>query len=193
MLKERKIQSPLSAEEAKKFKAGDKVLISGTLFTARDEAHQRLVRAIERGAELPIPIKNQIIYYAGPTPAPPGRVIGSCGPTTSARMDSFTPQLLRKGLRGMIGKGHRSSQVIKAIKDFRAVYFIAIGGAGALLSKCVQEAEVVAYRDLGPEAIYRLTVVDFPAWVAIDSQGRNILPERTSEHLAERRDGAPGA
>ena len=175
MSKDIKIETPLSEGQAKKLKAGDEVLISGTLYTARDQAHRRLVQAIEKGAKLPIPIKDQVIYYAGPTPAPPGRPIGSCGPTTSFRMDSFTPQLLKKGLRGMIGKGYRSGQVIQAIKNFRAVYFIAVGGAGALLSKCVREAEVVAYRDLGPEAIYRLTVIDFPAWVAIDSEGRNIL------------------
>ncbi len=175
MSKEQKIQAPLSEAQAKKLRVGDKVLISGTLYTARDEAHRRLVQAIGRGSKLPIPIKDQIIYYTGPTPAPPGRVIGSCGPTTSLRMDSFTPKLLKNGLRGMIGKGHRSSQVIQAIKDFSAVYFIAVGGAGALLSKCVREAKVVAYRDLGPEAIYQVMVVDFPAWVAIDSKGKNIL------------------
>lgn len=176
MSKEIKIQAPLSEQKAKKLRVGDKVLISGTLYTARDEAHQRLVRAMERGNKLPISIKDQVLYYSGPTPAPFGRVIGSCGPTTSLRMDSFTPQLLEKGLRGMIGKGRRSDQVIQAIKHFSAVYFVAVGGAGALLSKCVREARVVAYQDLGPEAIYQLTVVDFPAWVAIDSQGRDIFP-----------------
>lgn len=175
MSKAHKVQTPLSEAQVKKLKAGDKVLISGVLYTARDEAHRRLVQTIARGSKLPIPIKDQVIYYTGPTPAPPGRPIGSCGPTTSLRMDSFTPHLFKKGLRGMIGKGRRSSEVIKAIKRFRAVYFIAVGGAGALLSKCIQEADVVAYRELGPEAIYRLTVVDFPAWVAIDSEGRDIL------------------
>jgi len=173
-LKELKIKSPLTGEEIKRLKAGDKVFISGILYTARDAAHQRLKETIDKGDDLPIALQNQVIYYTGPTPAPPGHPLGSCGPTTSSRMDSFTPLLLREGLKGMIGKGDRSSEVIQAIQKYQAIYFIAIGGAGALLAGAVRQAEVIAYDDLGPEAIYRLEVVDFPVFVAIDCEGRNI-------------------
>ncbi|NOX96837.1 MAG: Fe-S-containing hydro-lyase [Nitrospirae bacterium] len=173
-MKELKIKSPLTGEEIKRLKAGDKVFISGILYTARDAAHQRLKETIDKGDDLPIALQNQVIYYTGPTPAPPGHPLGSCGPTTSSRMDSFTPLLLREGLKGMIGKGDRSSEVIQAIQKYQAIYFIAIGGAGALLAGAVRQAEVIAYDDLGPEAIYRLEVVDFPVFVAIDCEGRNI-------------------
>jgi len=173
-LKEIGIKSPLTGEEIKRLKAGDKVFISGILYTARDAAHQRLKETIDKGDDLPIALQNQVIYYTGPTPAPPGHPLGSCGPTTSSRMDSFTPLLLREGLKGMIGKGDRSSEVIQAIQKYQAIYFIAIGGAGALLAGAVRQAEVIAYDDLGPEAIYRLEVVDFPVFVAIDCEGRNI-------------------
>jgi len=173
-LKEIGIKSPLTGEEIKRLKAGDKVFISGILYTARDAAHQRLKETIDKGDNLPLALQNQIIYYTGPSPAPPGHPLGSCGPTTSSRMDSFTPLLLREGLKGMIGKGDRSSEVIQAIQKYQAIYFIAIGGAGALLSGTIRQAEVVAYEDLGPEAIYRLEVVEFPVFVAIDCEGRNI-------------------
>ncbi len=173
-MKEIGIKSPLTGEEIKRLKAGDKVFISGILYTARDAAHQRLKETIDKGDDLPIALQNQVIYYTGPTPAPPGHPLGSCGPTTSSRMDSFTPLLLREGLKGMIGKGDRSSEVIQAIQKYQAIYFIAIGGAGALLAGAVRQAEVIAYDDLGPEAIYRLEVVDFPVFVAIDCEGRNI-------------------
>ena len=173
-MKEISLKTPLTPEEIKKLRVGDKVLINGILYTARDAAHRRLKEAISRGAQLPITLKEQIIYYTGPTPPPPGHPLGSCGPTTSSRMDSFTPLLLGEGLKGMIGKGDRSSEVIQSIKKYQAIYFIAVGGAGALLSKTIRQAEAVAYKDLGPEAIYQLKVVDFPALVAIDSEGRNI-------------------
>jgi len=169
-----RLKTPLTSEIAETLRAGDEVLLSGNIFTARDATHKRLVEAISRGEEVPLPLKDQIIYYTGPTPAPPGRPIGSCGPTTSSRMDSFAPTLLVKGLRGMIGKGDRSREVVEAIKKFSAVYFIATGGAGALISQYVKEAELIAYSDLGPEAIYRLEVIEFPIIVGIDSQGRNI-------------------
>ena len=174
MLKEVRIKTPLTREEIKRLKVGDKVLINGILYTARDAAHERLEEAISRGDKLPLTLKDQIIYYTGPTPPPPDYPLGSCGPTTSSRMDSFTPLLLREGLKGMIGKGDRSLEVIQSIKEHGAIYFVAVGGAGALLSKTIRQAEAVAYKDLGPEAIYQLKVVDFPALVAIDSEGRNI-------------------
>ena len=173
-MEEMRIKTPLTAEEIEKLKVGDRILINGTLYTARDVAHQRLKETIDKGNKLPIILNNQIIYYTGPTPAPPGRPIGSCGPTTSSRMDGFTPILLGEGLKGIIGKGDRSAEVVQSIKQQRAVYFIAIGGAGAFLSGTVRKAEMVAYDELGPEAIYRLEVVDFPVFVAIDSRGRNI-------------------
>jgi fumarate hydratase subunit beta len=169
-----RLETPLTVEIVKSLKAGDNVLLSGDIFTARDAAHKRLVEAIFRGIEAPLPLKDQIIYYTGPTPAPPGRPIGSCGPTTSSRMDSFTPALLAKGLRGMIGKGDRSREVVEAMKKFSAVYFIATGGAGALISQYVKEAKVIAYPDLGPEAIYHLKVIEFPIIVGIDFQGKNV-------------------
>jgi len=153
------------------------VVMEGILYTARDEAHKKMVEAISRGEDLPIPLENQVIFYAGPTPAPPGKVIGSIGPTTSSRMDSYTPVLLAHGLRGMIGKGNRSRQVVNAIKKFGSIYFIAIGGIAALLGKKVCKCELVAYPELGPEAIYRLEVKDFPLLVGIDYQGNNIYGE----------------
>jgi fumarate hydratase class I len=153
---------------------GDKVLISGTLYTARDSAHRRLVELLEKGERLPIELKDQIIYYAGPCPPPPGAVIGSLGPTTSSRMDPYTPSLLEAGLRGMIGKGKRNQRVVESLKKYKAIYFIAVGGAGALLSKTVKKAQVVAYPELGPEAIYKLEVVRFPAVVGVDVWGNQL-------------------
>ena len=160
--------------EWKKLKAGDSVLISGTMYTARDAAHKRMIELLDRGEELPFDIAGQTIYYLGPSPAKPGQIIGSAGPTTSTRMDRYTPALLDLGLKGMIGKGRRSEEVIDAMKRNGAVYFAAIGGAGALLSKAITKAEVIAWEDLGTEAVRRIEVKDFPAIVVIDSQGNNL-------------------
>ena len=162
----RKISLPLTRDIIKTLKSGEQVLLSGSLLTARDAAHKRLADALKAGKKIPILLKGETIYYTGPTPKRKGEVIGSCGPTTSSRMDSFTPLLLKHGLVGMIGKGERSEEVNLAIKKYKAVYFITIGGSGAYLSEKVKSAGVVAYQDLGPEAIYRLTVEDFPAIVA---------------------------
>ncbi len=172
-----RIQPPLTEADARKLKAGDEVLIMGVIYTARDMAHKRLCIAIEAGQKLPIELDGAIIYFVGPTPAPLGKVIGAAGPTTSSRMDPFSPKLLAAGLRGMVGKGYRNSEVREALKKYGAVHLSTIGGAGALLSKCIVSAEVVAYEDLGPEAIRRLKVVDFPAVVAYDSYGNTIYQE----------------
>ena len=174
MQKTIKLQTPLLKDNAGKLKAGDIVSISGIVYAARDAAHQRMIDMISRGEELPFDIKNQVIYYVGPCPPKPGQVIGSAGPTTSSRMDAFTPQLLRLGLAGMIGKGLRSSEVIESIKEHGAVYFGAIGGAGALIAKTVMKQETIAFHELGPEALIKLTVEDFPATVIIDSRGSNL-------------------
>ena len=155
-------------------KAGQEIYLSGTIYTARDQAHKRLVDAIKAGKRLPFELRNAIIYYCGPTKTPKGKVIGSCGPTTSSRMDEFTPILLKAGLRVMIGKGLRSETVLQAIKKYKAIYFLTYAGCGALLSKFVKKAELTAYKDLGPEAIYKLYVEDMPLVVAIDSRGKNI-------------------
>lgn len=160
--------------DSRRLKIGEQVLLSGVVYTARDQAHKRLVGAIKNGKRLPIDLKGAIIYYCGPTKAPKGKAIGSAGPTTSSRMDIFTPVLLKAGLKGMIGKGRRSPEVIKAIKKYKAIYFLAIGGAGALLSQHIEEAWPVAYYDLGPEAIYKLIVKDFPVIVGIDCKGNDI-------------------
>ena len=169
-----RIDLPLTPDTVKKLKAGEFVLLSGTLFTARDAAHKRLCEAIERGDELPFPVEGATIYYTGPTPAPPGRVIGSAGPTTAYRMDPYVEPLLKKGLLGMIGKGARKGEVPELIKKYQAVYFAAFGGCGALLGKCIKECEIIAYPDLGTEAVRKLKVVDFPAFVAQDSFGNSI-------------------
>ena len=168
------ITVPFSGDEAKKLKAGDYVYISGTIYTARDAAHKRMYEAVKEGKELPLSVADNVIYYMGPSPAREGQVIGSAGPTTASRMDKYAPTLLDMGLKGMIGKGKRSQAVIDAIVRNGAVYFAAVGGAGALLSKCIISAEVLAYDDLGTEAIRRLTVKDFPAIVVIDSEGHNL-------------------
>ena len=168
------ITVPFSGDEAKKLKAGDYVYISGTIYTARDVAHKRMYEAVKEGKELPLSVADNVIYYMGPSPAREGQVIGSAGPTTASRMDKYAPTLLDMGLKGMIGKGKRSQAVIDAIVRNGAVYFAAVGGAGALLSKCITSAEVLAYDDLGTEAIRRLTVKDFPAIVVIDSEGHNL-------------------
>lgn len=168
------IKTPLTREAASKLEAGDRVLISGNIYTARDAAHKRMVEALDRGEKLPFDIENQIIYYAGPAPAKPGEVIGSCGPTTSGRMDAYAPALIALGETGMLGKGSRSQEVIDAMKKYKCVYLGAIGGAGALIAQSVIAAEIIAYPDLGAEAIRRLTVKDFPAFVVIDTNGRSI-------------------
>ncbi len=169
-----KVTVPLTEADVRKLKAGDRVLISGVVYTARDAAHKRMVQALEAGQKLPFELDGQIIYYVGPCPAKPGQALGSCGPTTSGRMDPYVPAILSKGLRGMIGKGSRTPAVVEAMKKFGAVYFAAIGGAGALAAKTVKKADLVAYEDLGPEAIRRLEVVDFPAVVCIDAEGRDL-------------------
>lgn len=168
------LKTPLTDEDLERLKTGDRVLISGVIYTARDAAHKRMVELLDSGRELPFDIRGQVIYYAGPSPAKPGAVIGSCGPTTSYRMDVYTPKLIERGLKGMIGKGTRSREVKESMIDHKAVYFAAIGGLGALLAKTVKEAEVIAYPDLGPEAIRRLVVENFPAIVAIDVRGEDI-------------------
>ena len=158
----------------KNLKAGETFILSGVIYTARDQAHKRLIAAIKKGKKLPLDLKGGIIYYCGPTKTPRGKIIGSCGPTTSARMDEFTPLLLKRGLKGMIGKGRRSEIVRQAIKKYKAVYFLTFAGCGALLSKYVKSVTPVAYKDLGPEAILKLEVKDFPLIVGIDSRGRSI-------------------
>lgn len=172
------IRLPLSQRALSRLKCRDRVLLDGYIYTGRDMAHKIFFDCLKKGKKIPIPIKGQVIYYVGPTPAPKGRVIGSCGPTTSSRMDGFTPLLLKKGLKGMIGKGERSREVVKAIKKNKAVYFVAVGGAGAYLSKCVEEAAVIAYPALGPEAIFCLKIKRFPVIVAIDSRGKNIFDRK---------------
>ena len=174
---DRYIQAPLDKEEVKALKAGDYVYITGTIYTARDAAHLRMSEALDRGEELPIDLNNNIIYYMGPTPAREGRAIGSAGPTTASRMDKYAPRLLDLGLTGMIGKGRRKPEVTEAIVRNGAVFFAAVGGAGALLSKCIKKAEVIAYDDLGTEAIRKLEVENFPVIVVIDSKGRNLYDE----------------
>lgn len=171
---EKKLNLPLCEAEARALRAGDTVLLSGTLYTGRDAAHKRLIALLEAQAPLPIDLRGQTIYYVGPAPASPGHAVGSAGPTTSYRMDAYTPQLLRLGLRAMIGKGKRSQAVIDAMRETGAVYFGATGGAAALIAKSIRKAEVVCYEDLGAEAIHRFTVEDFPAVVLIDSQGNNL-------------------
>lgn len=168
------LTTPLEKNNIKRLRAGDKVLLSGKIYTARDRTHKRLVEDLKRGKELPLEIKGAVIYYCGPTKAPKGKAIGSCGPTTSSRMDEFTHTLLNRGLLAMIGKGRRSSEVGKAIKRYKAVYFLTYAGCGALLSKYVKKAKPIAYKDLGPEAIYELKVKNFPLFVGIDSQGGKL-------------------
>ena len=175
-----KLTAPLAKEEREKLKAGDSVLISGVIYTARDAAHERMFHNHEDG--FPIDLTDQVIYYAGPCPAKPGEVIGSCGPTTAGRMDAYTPLLLDNGLGAMIGKGARNASVIEAMKRNKAVYFGAIGGAGALIAESIKEAEVVAYDDLGTEAIRRLVVEDFPAVVLVDCQGNDLYEQGQKEY-----------
>lgn len=178
-----KIQTPLTREKARSLKAGDSCLISGTIYTARDAAHKRLCELVAAGRELPMDIQDAIIYFVGPTPAKPGQAIGSAGPTTSYRMDAYSPTLISIGQTGMIGKGKRNAEVVNAMKEHGAVYFGAIGGCGALLSKCIKKAEIIAYEDLGAEAIRRLEVEDFPVVVIIDSKGNNLYESGRQAYL----------
>lgn len=180
---ERKITTPLTEDKVNTLKAGDSVLISGVIYTARDAAHKRLVELLDKGEELPIDVKDSIIYYVGPSPAKPSQVIGSAGPTTSYRMDSYTPKLLDIGLKGMIGKGLRSKEVVESMKKNKAVYFAAIGGAAALMGKSIKKADIVAYEDLGSEAIRRLEVEDLPVLVVIDAEGNNLYEMGQEEYL----------
>jgi fumarate hydratase subunit beta len=173
----RNIGSPLDEGTIKKLKAGDRILITGVIYAARDAAHKRMVETLDRGEKLPFDVNNQIIYYMGPTPARPGQVIGSAGPTTSGRMDSYAVRLVAAGLRGMVGKGSRSQEVKDAMKKYKAVYFAAVGGAGALISKSIKKAEVIAYEDLGVEAVRRLEVKNFPATVINDIYGGDLYEQ----------------
>jgi fumarate hydratase subunit beta len=168
------IATPLIQKEIERLKAGEEVALSGVIYTARDQAHKRLCEAIKQGKKLPLDLKGAIIYYCGPTKTPKGKIIGACGPTTSARMDVFTPLLLKAGLKGMIGKGSRSKEVISAIKKYKAVYFLTYAGCGALLSKYMKKVKPIAYKELGPEAIYRLEVENFPLIVGVDAKGGSI-------------------
>lgn len=170
----KRLTLPLTAEQAASLRAGDLLLLTGVLYTARDSAHQKMMASLDAGDKLPVDWQGQTVYYAGPCPGRPGRPTGSAGPTTSGRMDPYTPRMLEQGLRVMIGKGSRSEAVIAAIRKHQAVYLGATGGAGALLAQCIKQAEIVAYPDLGTEAVRRLEVVDFPAVVLIDSQGCNL-------------------
>jgi fumarate hydratase subunit beta len=172
-----RLKTPLSDADVEKLKAGDKVLLNGVIYTGRDAAHKRLFDLLQEKKPLPIDLKGQVIYYVGPAPAKPGQVIGSAGPTTSGRMDAYSPRLMEMGLKGMIGKGMRKKEVVEAMKKYKAVYFAATGGAGALLAKAIKKAKVVAYEDLGPEAINRLEVEDFPVIVVNDTKGNDLYEE----------------
>jgi len=170
-----KLTVPAQRQAIESLRAGDIVHMSGTVLTGRDAAHKRMMQLLDQGKPLPFEIESQAVYYTGPCPAPPGKIIGSCGPTTSSRMDPYTPRLLDLGLKIMIGKGQRSSEVVEAIRRNGAVYLAAVGGAGALIAKCVKHSEVIAFGDLGPEAVYRLIVEEFPLVVAIDSLGNSLF------------------
>ena len=182
-----RLTTPLSRWDAESLHAGDRVLLSGVVYTARDAAHARLVALLGRGQPLPFPTAGQVLYYVGPTPPRPGTPIGSAGPTTSGRMDPYTPALLAAGIRGMIGKGSRSGEVREALVKHRAVYFAATGGAGALLSKRIRSAEIVAWEDLGPEAVRRLVVEDFPLVVVNDVLGNDLYEEGAARYRADSR------
>ena len=179
----KKLQTPLTREAVRTLKAGDSCTITGVIYTARDAAHKRLCELLDKGEALPVDMENAIIYFVGPTPAKPGQAIGSAGPTTSYRMDAYSPALIAAGQTGMIGKGKRGDEVVAAMKEYGAVYFGAIGGGGALLSKSIKKAEIVAYEDLGAEAIRRLEVEDFPVVVIIDSEGNNLYETGRREYL----------
>lgn len=180
---EYRLTAPMTREQARQLRCGDTVLFTGTIYTARDAAHKRLVELLDKGQPLPFDIEGAVIYYAGPTPAQKGHAVGSCGPTTSYRMDAYAPTLIGLGLRGMIGKGYRSSQVVDAMRQYGGVYFAAIGGAGALIGRSIKAAEVIAFEDLGPEALRRLQVEDFPLTVVIDSEGNDLYQIGRREYL----------
>ena len=180
------IRLPLTEADIAALQAGDEVLLSGPLYTARDAAHQRLCRCLQEGKPLPVELAGETIYYVGPSPAKPGEVIGSAGPTTSGRMDAYAPTLMRAGARGMIGKGARLPEVVKAMKECDGVYFGAIGGAGALLAKCIKRAELIAYEDLGAEALRKLYVEDMPLVVIIDCEGNNLYESGRAAYLRKR-------
>ena len=178
----KRIRAPFDEATARSLRAGDRVLITGTIIAARDAAHKRLVEALDRGEELPVDLDGAVIYYVGPSPARPGRAIGAAGPTTAGRMDAYTPTLLARGLRGMIGKGYRKPEVVEAMKRHGVPYLAAVGGAGALISQRIKKYTVLAYPDLGPEAVATLEVEDFPAIVVIDSTGDNFFQARPAPH-----------
>jgi fumarate hydratase subunit beta len=180
-----RLKTPLRNEEVEKLNRGDRVLISGVVYTGRDAAHKRLIDLLKAGKDLPFDIRGQIIYYVGPAPAKPGQILGSAGPTTSYRMDAYSPALIERGLKGMIGKGMRSEAVKEAMKKHKAVYFAATGGAGALLAKRVKKVEIVAYEDLGPEAIRRLEVEDLPVIVVNDVRGNDLYIEGERRYKKE--------
>ena len=182
---EKRITTPLTLEQVKELRCGDSVLISGVIYTARDAAHKRLCELAAAGKELPFPVQDSVVYFVGPAPAKGDQVIGSAGPTTSYRMDAYSPTMIALGQRGMIGKGKRSAEVVAAMKEHGAVYFGAIGGAGAYLSRCIKKAEVVAYEDLGAEAIRRLEVEDLPAFVIIDCQGNNLYEQGRAAYMQQ--------
>ncbi|WP_018086751.1 Fe-S-containing hydro-lyase [Desulfurispora thermophila] len=171
------LSTPLSDEIVENLRIGQRVLLNGVLYTGRDAAHKKLMELLDRGLDLPFPIKGQVIYYVGPSPAKPGQIIGSAGPTTSGRMDAYAPRLIALGLKGMIGKGKRSPEVVKAIKQYKSVYFAAVGGAGALIARCIKSCRVIAYPELGPEAIHELVVENFPLIVVNDSLGGDLYEE----------------
>ena len=181
---EKHITLPLTEELAKTLKAGDSVYVTGTIYTSRDAGHKRMCEALARGEELPFDPTDATIYYVGPTPAKPGQVIGSAGPTTSGRMDAYAPTMMSVGARGMIGKGKRTKEVVDAMKQYKAVYFGAIGGAGALLAQCIKSAEMIAYEDLGAEALRKLYVENFPTVVIIDAEGNDIYEQGRAAYLA---------
>ena len=177
-----RLKTPLSDADVEKLKAGDKVFLNGVIYTGRDAAHKRLFDLLKEGKPLPVDLKGQVIYYVGPAPAKPGQAIGSAGPTTSGRMDAYSPKLMEIGLKGMIGKGMRKKEVVEAMKKYKAVYFAATGGAGALLAKAIKKAQVVAYEDLGPEAITRLEVEDFPVIVVNDTKGNDLYQQGMQQY-----------
>ena len=180
-----RLETPLSDADVERLRIGDKVLLNGVIYTGRDAAHKRLIEQLQHGEPLPFPLEGAVIYYVGPAPARPGEVIGPAGPTTSYRMDPYTPELLARGLKGMIGKGSRGKEVREALKKYKAVYFVATGGAAALIMERIKAAEVIAYEDLGPEAVRKLVVEDFPVIVANDAHGGDIYEEGKRRYRKE--------
>ena len=182
------LTTPVTREQLAPLRAGDTVLLSGTVYTARDAAHKRMMELLDAGEPLPFPVEGSAIYYVGPTPERPGQIIGSAGPTTSGRMDAYAPTMMRVGARGMIGKGARLPEVVQAMKEYSGVYFGAIGGAGALLAKCIKKCELIAYEDLGAEALRKLYVEDMPLFVIIDCQGNNLYESGRADYLRHRQE-----